>query len=120
MIAMPLNPNLIPRVVERLRAIADESRIRILMELKAGPANVTALSQRLEIAQPAVSKHLAVLKQTGLVDCRRMGTQCVYEISDKTIFELCALVCDGVVRHLKAEHAALEEVVLPFKKGKRK
>jgi DNA-binding transcriptional ArsR family regulator len=118
--SISLSPSLIPRVVERLRAIADENRIRILMTLKTGPANVTTLAGRLHIAQPAVSKHLAVLKQAGLVQCEREGTQCVYAIRDKSIFELCTLVCDGVVRHLQAEHAALSEVVTPLKKGSRK
>ena len=110
------NDNLLPRVVERLKALADESRIRILLRLKSGEANVTTLARELGVNQPAVSKHLAVLRQAGLLECRKHGTQCVYAVRDPSIFALCSLVCDGVVRHLRAEHAALS-MAIPFAKG---
>lgn len=102
-----LNPELVPRVVERLRALADETRIGLLLRLREGPANVAALARALEAAQPSVSKHLAVLKAAGLVGCTREGTQSVYAIADDSIWDLCSVLCDGVKRHLEAERAAI-------------
>lgn len=104
---MQLSNHLIPKVVHRLRALADENRIRIILHLKNGPANVSTLTDGLRISQASVSKHLAVLRQAGLLDVERVGTQAVYRIRDKSIFDLCQLVCAGVVRFVQEEHAAL-------------
>ncbi|MCZ7647780.1 MAG: metalloregulator ArsR/SmtB family transcription factor [Planctomycetota bacterium] len=102
-----VTPALIERVADRLKALGDPWRIRILMRLREGPCNVSALSDALGAAQPSVSKHLALLKQVGLVASRREGTQSIYSVRDASVFDLCEVVCAGVVRHLKEEHAAL-------------
>ena len=112
------NPAFVARIVERFAALADESRIRLLMRLKSAPANVGALSGELEIGQASVSKHLGVLKRVGIVDCERKGTQCIYFVKDQPIFDLCRLVCDGVTRHVEEEHAALT-AGKPSKKGRK-
>lgn len=102
------SPELIGKVVERFSALADETRIRLLLRLKQGESNVTRLSEELDVGQASVSKHLSVLRQTGLVEVRREGTQAIYRVRDETIFNLCSLVCDGVVRFLEQEHATLK------------
>ena len=108
---MKLNEEMIPKIVERLRALADESRIRLLLRLKNGECNVNTLKAELGIAQASVSKHLTVLRQVGLVDVERRGTQAVYKICDDSVFDMCRLVCDGVVRHLQREHAVLASAI---------
>lgn len=98
---------MIARVVERLRALADGNRVRILLRLKQGPLGVGELADELGIGQPSVSKHLSVLKAVGLVDAERKGAAAFYSVRDPSIFQLCKLVCDGVTRFAQAEHAAL-------------
>lgn len=102
-----MRPELVAKVVERLRALADETRVRLLMRLKAGECNVTTLSQELGLAQASVSKHLNVLRQVGLLQVRRHGAQSIFSVKDESVFELCDLVCDGVKRHLQQEQSAL-------------
>jgi ArsR family transcriptional regulator len=102
-----LGEQMVGKVVERLRALADESRIRLLLRLKQGECNVTTLADGLGMAQGSVSKHLNVLRRVGFVGVRRQGTQAIYGIRDQSIFDLCKLVCDGVVRQVQQEHAAL-------------
>lgn len=104
---MSISPEMIARVVERLKALADESRIRLLLRLKASPANVATLTRELGIAQASVSKHLAVLRQVGIIDVKRQGTQAIYFVRDETIFSLCEIVCSGVIKFVNEEHAAL-------------
>jgi DNA-binding transcriptional ArsR family regulator len=99
---------LIPKIVDRLKALADENRLRLLLALKTAPANVSNLTAELGIAQASVSKHLAVLKQAGLVEVQRVGTQAVYRVRDESIFDLCSIVCDGVTRFIQEEHATLK------------
>jgi DNA-binding transcriptional ArsR family regulator len=58
-------------------ALADPSRRAIFESLTRGEAAVKDLTSRFDISQPAVSQHLAALKDAGLVDGRREG-RCVY------------------------------------------
>jgi len=59
------------------QALADPSRRAIFESLTPGEAAVKALTARFDISQPAVSQHLAALKDAGLVNARRDG-RCVY------------------------------------------
>ncbi|MEK8022540.1 MAG: metalloregulator ArsR/SmtB family transcription factor [Candidatus Hydrogenedentota bacterium] len=58
-------------------ALADPSRRAIFESLARGEAAVKGLTARFDISQPAVSQHLAALKDAGLVNSRREG-RCVY------------------------------------------
>jgi len=59
------------------QALADPSRRAIFESLTGGEAAVKDLTARFDISQPAVSQHLAALKDAGLVRGRRQG-RCVY------------------------------------------
>jgi DNA-binding transcriptional ArsR family regulator len=59
------------------QALADPSRRAIFESLTRGEAAVKDLTARFDISQPAVSQHLAALKDAGLVNGRRDG-RCVY------------------------------------------
>lgn len=59
------------------QALADPSRRAIFESLTRGEAAVKDLTSRFAISQPAVSQHLASLKDAGLVKARREG-RCVY------------------------------------------
>ena len=58
-------------------ALADPSRRAIFESLTRGEAAVKDLTVRFDISQPAISQHLATLKDAGLVNSRRDG-RCVY------------------------------------------
>ena len=105
--ALQFRAELLADVVERLKALADENRIRILMRLREGECKVTSLAEELKIAQASVSKHLAILRQVGLVEVTRVGTTAWYRVKDESVFEMCELVCGGVIRHLQEEQRAL-------------
>ncbi len=102
-----INPQFLDRIVERFTAFADETRIRLLLRLKAGDANVNTLTAAVGHSQASISKHLATLRRAGIVDARRQGAQAIYFIKDQAIFDLCKLVCDGVMRQIREEHAAI-------------
>ncbi len=56
-------------------ALADPTRRRILARLAQGEATVQELTDPLPISQPAVSKHLKILEQAGLVERRKDATK---------------------------------------------
>ncbi len=64
-------------------ALADPSRRAIFESLTRGEAAVKDLTARFEISQPAVSQHLAALKDAGLVRARRDGRLVYYEVEPK-------------------------------------
>jgi len=60
--------------------LAAPSRRQILTELRGSPRSVNELVEALAVNQPAVSKHLKVLRQAGFVSCRGDGQQRIYQL----------------------------------------
>src|ERR1700756_287187 len=61
-----------------LAALADPTRRRVFERLKNGPHAVGEIAQGMTVSRPAVSQHLKVLKEAGLVTDRPEGTRRVY------------------------------------------
>lgn len=100
---------LLERIAERLKAMADPMRLRILHALQKGEHNVNDIQHLVGSSQANVSKHLTVLRKAGLVDCRRAGTSVFYFIFDQDIFDICRICCDGLQRQLDAEQATIAQ-----------
>jgi DNA-binding transcriptional ArsR family regulator len=60
--------------------MGDASRRRLLRLLAGGPSSVAELARLLPISRPAVSQHLKVLKDAGLVTDRPQGTRRIYQV----------------------------------------
>ena len=63
-----------------LAALADPTRRRVFEQLRRGPRSVGDLADDLPVSRPAVSQHLKVLREAGLVADRAEGTKRVYYI----------------------------------------
>jgi DNA-binding transcriptional ArsR family regulator len=63
-----------------LAALADPTRRAVFERLGDGPQPVAAIARGLPVSRPAVSQHLKVLKEAGLVIDRAEGTRRVYQI----------------------------------------
>ncbi len=63
-----------------LAALADPTRRRVFERLKSGPRAVAEIARGMPVSRPAVSQHLKVLKEAGLVADRPEGTRRVYYI----------------------------------------
>ena len=63
-----------------LTALADPSRREVFLKLKSGPLAVAAIARDMPVSRPAVSQHLKVLKEAGLVSDRPDGTRRIYYI----------------------------------------
>ena len=69
-----------PQTATALRALGEPRRIEILQLLRDGPRTVGELASQVDVTQQAVSQHLAVLGQVGLVEARREGTRSIYAV----------------------------------------
>jgi len=63
-----------------LAALSDPTRRDIVEALGRGPTRAGDLAQRFPISRPAVSKHLRVLREAGLVDSQEQGRERVYHL----------------------------------------
>ena len=69
-------------------ALGDPTRRAIFERLRGGPRAVGELARGLPVSRPAVSQHLRVLKEAGLVSERREGTRRIYGLDPRGVAEL--------------------------------
>ena len=78
-----------------LDALGDPTRRAIVEQLRAGPRAVGEIAAGMTISRPAVSQHLKVLRDSGLVSETRQGTRHYFAIAPEGLGELRAYV-DGL------------------------
>jgi ArsR family transcriptional regulator len=99
----PASDQLLEKIADRLKAMADPMRLKILHSLQEGERCVNDILAEVGGSQANVSKHLSVLRRVGLVDCRREGVNVFYHIADQTVFAICRSVCDSLERQVDEE-----------------
>jgi ArsR family transcriptional regulator, cadmium/lead-responsive transcriptional repressor len=72
------------------RSLGDPARLAIVRRLAGGHARVVDLTRELALAQSTVSKHLACLRDCGLVDVRPEGRASVYSLAQPALLEVLA------------------------------
>lgn len=81
--------NDIEKLAAIFKALASETRLKIVMGLlEKKECNVNLMAEKLGIAQPNVSQHLAILKNNGIIEGYRKGTQICYRVIDKQTEEI--------------------------------
>jgi DNA-binding transcriptional ArsR family regulator len=78
-------PDSVGHVVGMLRTLSDPTRLRLLTVLQDGEHSVSALCDRLHLAQPTVSHHLGRLRTARLVANRRDGKQVFYSLNGELV-----------------------------------
>lgn len=76
------------KLEEAFLAIADPNRRTILEELRRTPRTVSELAGGLPVSRPAVSQHLKVLLDAGLVSVRAEGTKRIYSVENTGFLRL--------------------------------
>jgi DNA-binding transcriptional ArsR family regulator len=69
-------------------ALSDPIRLEIVNYLRQGERCVCEIVPHLKLIQPLVSRHLKILKDSGIVRCRKDGTKRMYSIVDSKIYEV--------------------------------
>jgi DNA-binding transcriptional ArsR family regulator len=95
---------------DAFNAVAEPRRREILDALAAGERTVGELVDRLDLAQPHVSRHLRVLREVGAVHVRDEGRQRIYSLNAEALRPIYAWVAG--YEHLWAERFDLLEDVL--------
>jgi DNA-binding transcriptional ArsR family regulator len=90
-------------------ALADPTRRRIFERLAAGAKPVGELAEGLPVSRPAVSQHLKVLKEAGLVVDRRVGNRSIYQVNPDGVAAMRASLEQFWKQALTAFKAAVEQ-----------
>ena len=101
-----------------LDAIGDSTRMAIFQKLSAGPLAVNELARTLPVSRPAVSQHLKVLKDAGLVLDKRAGTRRLYQLNPEGVARLRAHFDQMWTKALANFQLAVEKPVTGAKHGK--
>ncbi len=106
--------------IDTFAVIAEPTRRRILARLRSAESSVGDLVTALQLSQPAVSKHLRVLRDAGLVTSRTAAQQRIYSLDTEPLRELDGWLepyrrlwtthLDALERHLDAEHPNSEHL----------
>ena len=69
-------------------AISDPTRRRLLLRLSRGDSHVNALAAPFRMSRPAISQHLRILRDAGLVEVRRRGRERLYRLEARRLREV--------------------------------
>lgn len=97
---MRLPDALFEPVADRLRILADATRLRILSVLREGEASVVQIVETVGASQPNVSRHLALLLRAGIVTRRPQGRQVHYRVVDPFVDQICEAICGSLRAHV--------------------
>jgi ArsR family transcriptional regulator len=89
------------------KAIADETRQKIMSECCCCWLSVNEIVEKMEVSQPTVSHHLAILRDAGLVNIREEGKQTFYTLNQENV----AVCCGQIMLKFAPEEKATEAVI---------
>ncbi len=82
------------RAAHLLKTLGNEHRLMILCALSEGETSVRVLNERVPLSQSALSQHLAVLREDGLVQTRREAQTIYYSVIEGPALQVVRLVHD--------------------------
>ena len=105
-----LAPETLSAVAERFKVLAEPARLTVLNTLRAGPRSVSELIDDTGLSQANLSKHLQLLHAHGFVSRQRQGLFTIYALADRSVFELCDIMCGQLKRHAGEQLSKLRAV----------
>ncbi len=87
----------IQKVSQLYKVLSDPTRLKILLYLKQGELNVTALSEKLNMEQSAVSHQLKLLRENHVVKTDRVGKTIFYILDDHHVLD----ILNQTIQHIK-------------------
>jgi len=83
----------------------------IINELRTGEKTVNDISSAMEVNQAVVSRHLAILRNRGVVNSRRKGTSIYYSLADPRIGDACDLVQHVLISQMERNRELAERLI---------
>ena len=93
-----------------LKGLAHPVRLQIIENLKNGEASVGKLVQKLGVKQSNLSRHLATLRELGVLETRQEKTTVFYAIHDHDIFKILRPIAEMLRKKLKKSEKILQSL----------
>lgn len=93
-----------------LRSLAHPARLAIIEYLKKGEASVGQMARDLGVEQSGLSKHLAILRQAGILSSRQEKVSVYYFVKDKDIFKVLRPIAEILRKKLKESEMVLSRL----------
>lgn len=90
-------------VASRMRALADPTRVAIIMWLASHPASVTEVAKQFKLSQPTVSAHVQVLREAELIDEKQSGRSSTLTVPERRLRQLLADTEEALLRQFPAD-----------------
>ncbi len=97
--------------VEFAKAIADDTRQKIMSLCCCRWCSVSEMVEQLDVSQPTVSHHLAILREAGLVEARHEGKQTFYQLNQNRVAMCCGQIMTVFAPEEKATAAVSKAIV---------
>lgn len=102
-----LSPLALELIAGRFKALSEPMRLRLLNLLMQGERSVGQLVEASRSGQANVSKHLALLRETGMIGMRKEGLSTICYIADPIVGELCEMMCSRLREEMERKSSAL-------------
>lgn len=96
---------------ELCKTFADPKRLLIIDELRRGEKTVGELARLLEIPQAVISRHLAILRDRGVLRHRRERTSVYYSLSDPKIGDACDMMHQILLNQIEKNRKLAEGLI---------
>lgn len=103
-----LSGEAIELIASRFKVLSDPVRLTLVHTLGQGERSVGDLARATGYSQANASKHLSILLDAGFVARRKEGLSVFYRVSDKSIFDICHIICAMMNRALAKNGAAVK------------
>jgi ArsR family transcriptional regulator len=98
-----IDPTILELHAKVCRTMAHPIRLALLNALRDGERGVGDLADAIDVRQPLVSQHLAVLRNQGLLGYRRSGNEVFYRIAYPKMIQACDLLREVLFEHLRSQ-----------------
>lgn len=83
------------------KALGDPARLQIVAFLKDGGKYVNEIVKQLGTVQPAVSRHLKILKECGIVEENKVGNKRLYKVTDQRVLRVIYSLSPSLMNNLR-------------------
>lgn len=99
--------------VELLKALADETRLRILDLLRSGECCQCDILPHVDKSQSTVSQHIQILKDCKILEPKKIGQKVEYKVKDKRVFLVLKLVDEIILEQLRRISETTKDIESP-------
>ena len=97
---------------ELCKTFSDPKRLMIISELREGEKSVGELVENIQAPQALVSRHLAILRQRGIVQARRDGVSIYYSLTDSKVLTACDIVQEVLMTQVSRNRELADKLIV--------